>query len=174
MITEKKEIWLPVVNCDGYHISNLGRVYTEKRKRLKSIHLDRDGYPIVIFSVNNRPLTKKVHRLVAEAFIPNPNGLPCVNHKDENKTNNRVDNLEWCTIRQNNIYGTRLERVASKERKAIYKCDRNGNILDKYESITEASKSVNTDSSNIHQVLSGKRKTARGYVWKYARDEFAR
>lgn len=169
-----KEIWLPVVNCDGYLISNLGRVYTEKRKRLKSIHLDRYGYPIVVLSINNKPVTKKVHRLVAEAFIPNTENKPHINHKDENKLNNNVNNLEWVTPLENNLYGTRRERVAQKERKPIKQYSLTGEFIRAYDSITDASKMTNITHSNLRRCLRGKQRTAGGYKWDYVREEFTK
>lgn len=119
------EIWKDINGYEGYYqVSNLGRVkslprwiyYSDGRKYfydgvILSFNTDHGGYSTVVLTINTNLETKKVHRLVAEAFLPNPNNLPEVNHKDENKKNNQVSNLEWCNNDYNNHYGTRLERV---------------------------------------------------------------
>ena len=101
-----------------------------------------------------------LHRLVAEAFLKNPNNYPCINHKDENKENNNVDNLEWCTHQYNNTYGTRLEHVSIP----IYCLETNKC----YNSIKQASEKLNLDSSNIVKVLKGRLKQTKGYTFRYA------
>lgn len=117
------EIWKPVVGYEGYYeVSNYGRVKrletrvnsnrggrAVREKILKQI-ITKYGYLTVHLCVDNKRAKKKVHRLVAEAFIPNPLNLPCVNHKNEIKTDNFVENLEWCTVEYNNNYGTHQER----------------------------------------------------------------
>ena len=125
------ELWMPVAGYEGkYIVSNRGRVMSLPRMRsgksgaptpmcgrvLKQ-SLDHDGYRKVCLRSGAQPRNHSVHRLVAEAFIPNPSNLPCVNHKDEDKTNNSVDNLEWCTVSYNNSYGSRLDRIRAKKSK---------------------------------------------------------
>lgn len=119
-------IWKPVVGYEGlYEVSSAGDVmsldrfiiYSDGTKhlhkgRMLSIGTDNHGYQSVVLSMNKRAKTYLVHRLVAEAFIPNENNLPEVNHRDENKSNNRADNLEWCTGRYNSNYGTRGQRLS--------------------------------------------------------------
>lgn len=118
------EIWKSVPNYEGiYEVSNFGKVRSVKRlivdknNRLinrKEIILkpstDEKGYKKIKLFAGGKAYTTHVHRLVALAFIPNPHNMPQVNHKDENKSNNRVENLEWCTARYNATYGTRLKR----------------------------------------------------------------
>ena len=117
---QEKEIWRPVVGYEGlYEVSNFGRVRSIdrivpyknggvqfKRRKILSQKTDKDGYKHVTLCVNNKLKTYMVHRLVAIAFIPNPLNLPQVNHKDENRTNNYVGNLEWCDAYYNRNYGT--------------------------------------------------------------------
>ena len=119
------EEWRPVVGYEGlYEVSNTGqirsfdryvkysngRIHLHKGKVLSPIK-DKDGYLQVNLCYNGKIHQIKVHRIVAQAFIPNPNNLPQVNHKDEDKTNNSVDNLEWCTVKYNNNYGSRKDKA---------------------------------------------------------------
>lgn len=94
-----------------YMVSDQGQVYNVKRKQFMSLQDDGRGYLFTGLSKNGKRKFYKVHRLVAQAFIPNPDNLPEVNHKDENKHNNCVDNLEWCDVKYNRNYGTRNERI---------------------------------------------------------------
>jgi len=99
-----EEIWKDIQGFEGlYKISNFGRVLSFKKGKMKNLCIDKDGYLVVNLYKKNKNHNKKVHRLVADAFIPNPNNLPEVNHKNENndKANNYVDNLEWCTKSKN-------------------------------------------------------------------------
>ena len=115
---ENKEIWKDIAGYEGlYQISNIGRVrslnkgdgigtgnYKRKCKIIKSA-TNVQRYEIVVLSKKGKRKTITVHRLVAEAFIPNPNKFPCINHKDESRNNNAVENLEWCNYSYNNKYG---------------------------------------------------------------------
>ena len=120
-----EEIWKPVKGFEGYYeVSDLGRVRSIDRVVVDTVRncerllkgkilIQRDngnGYKGVQFCKEHKLCNKYVHRLVAEAFIPNKDNLPQVNHKDEDKSNNRVDNLEWCSQLYNNLYGSRMER----------------------------------------------------------------
>lgn len=119
-----KEVWKDVVGYEGrYLVSNLGRVKSPERDKVYPagfvchakekficVTFDRDGYPRVSLWKDRHLKTFQVHRLVAEAFIPNPSSLPQVNHKDEIKYHNFPSNLEWCTNKYNNNYGTKIDR----------------------------------------------------------------
>ncbi len=121
--------WRPVVDFEGlYKVSRLGEVHSIDRwvlnkhgkkqffkERLIKPHTNKMGYRDLTLSKNNISYQKLIHRLVAEAFIPNPNNLPCVNHKDENKSNNFVWNLEFCTHKYNSNYGTMPERMRQSQ-----------------------------------------------------------
>lgn len=117
----KNEIWKPVVGYEGlYEVSNLGRIkslncYNYKYPRILKLGKRPDGYLCVGLSKNNTTKTKVVHRLVAEAFIPNPDNLEMVNHKDEDRANNNVENLEWCTRSYNQLYSLKLHPERNKE-----------------------------------------------------------
>ena len=110
-----EEIWKDVVGYEGiYKVSNFGNVYSIKNKKRLKPYKNSCNYKRVNLWLNGRGENAVIHRLVAKAFIPNPLNLPQVNHKDENKANNYVDNLEWCTASYNCNYGTRIERFSKK------------------------------------------------------------
>ena len=120
------EIWKPIDGTDGmYEVSNLGRVRTwGKRKMLLTLTKQVSGYLYAMVQINGKQCNKRVHRLVAQHFIPNPKNLPEVNHKDGNKENNHVGNLEWCNGSQNMQHASRNgllnpHRWTESERKQI-------------------------------------------------------
>lgn len=180
MENNSNEIWRDVVGYEDTHqVSNLGRVRvkervintsTGKRKyksKLLNIQTSVGGYKFVILIVNNNRKTAYIHRLIAEAFIPNPDNLPCVNHKDEDKSNNIVDNLEWCTVEYNNTYGTRLERVSKTRSKPIIQYSLDDKFIRIWDSTKEAAKFIGCCRENINRCLIGATKTAFGFKWKY-------
>ena len=167
-----KEYWKPVVGYEGlYMVSNWGRVKSIKfgKERILKPVTNSSGYLLVGLYKNNIEKKYSVHRLVAEAFIPNPYNLPQVNHKDENKQNNVVSNLEWCTHEYNNTYGTRIKRQKEKIKKPIIQCDIKGNYINEFNSINDAANSLHILACNISNCLKGRQKsTPRGlYTWKY-------
>lgn len=178
---QEKEIWKDVVGYEGlYQVSNLGRIkslprhrvvgwanYISKEKIIKQSN-HRQGYKIVLLHKDGECKTYKVHRLVAIAFIPNKKGYRCVNHKDENKSNNIVDNLEWCNHSYNNNYGTRNEKVRKANGKPVLQYSKDGILLKEWICMREAQRGTGIQS--IDSVCNGKRKTAGGYIWKYKED----
>lgn len=109
------EVWKDIKGFEGYYqVSNLGNVKSFSRGE-HLLRLSGGGkYIQVILCKAGKTYARLVHRLVAETFIPNPDNLPCINHKDENPKNNRADNLEWCSYQYNNVYNGRLEKCKSK------------------------------------------------------------
>lgn len=164
------EIWKDIEGYEGlYQVSNLGRVKslnysrTGKEGILKPNPTKR-GY--IIVELKSKPF--QVHRLVAQAFIPNPNNLPQVNHIDENTSNNIVSNLEWCTAEYNSNYGTRNERIKQSLQKPVIQYNINNEYINTFPSIIEAHKLTGVDNHHISACCNNKRKTAGGYKWVFA------
>lgn len=157
-----KEIWVPCSENRNYYVSNFGRV---KRKFILKPLLNKRGYLQVWIGYKCR---KYIHRLVAEAFIPNPNGYSEVNHIDEDKRNNKVWNLEWCDRLRNNSYGTRGSRISKTMRdKWIYTAiDCKGNSYS-YKGSELASSGFR--QAGVYRCICGKRKTYKGLKWKRIR-----
>ena len=168
------EEWRDIKGYEGlYQVSNHGRVSSLNCRGHKGCigiltpRLDGKGYEMVALYKEGKARNTKVHRLVAQAFIPNPNNYPQVNHKDENKTNNDVKNLEWCTNEYNHNYGTRNERVGKSLSKKVI-CITTGEI---FNSMREACRKYNISSGSMTECCQGKRKTAGGYKWEYFKEE---
>lgn len=174
------EEWRDIKGYEGiYQISNLGNIksldryveYSDRPKvftkeKIRKPVIAKTGYYMVILRKHSQCDARYIHRLVAEAFIPNPNNLPQVNHKDENKLNNNVSNLEWCTEKYNVNYGTCRERSANNRSFEVEQYDKNGVFIKKWKSIREAGRKTGINVSNISKVCSGERKTAGKYIWK--------
>lgn len=185
------EVWKSVVGYENlYEVSNCGRVrsvdrvtignkpsmrgstlYHFKGKMLKQANRKGAGMPYkqVVLYKNKTHKTVSVHRLVAEAFIPNPDGLPQVNHKDENPSNNNVYNLEWCTCKYNVNYGTATDRRASKTRSNAYNqkpviCVNTGIS---YQNSCEAERETGVNANNIKECCKGNYNSAGGFKWEY-------
>lgn len=162
------EIWKDVDGFDGvYQVSNTGMVKNTHRDKLLKLETTKLGYKRV--TLQHKPLHNHVfvHQLVAKAFIPNPHHLPFINHKDENPSNNNVDNLEWCTQQYNINYGTRNAKV-SAHAKPIKQLTKDHIFIAEYPSVIAASISLHLDFSTLYKCCKGKIKTAYGYVWEYS------
>lgn len=173
MNKEEKEIWKEIDGFPDYEVSNLGRVCSFKKKypRIMKPGKSSSGYLQVILYTGGKGVRKTIHRLVAEAFVPNPENKPEVNHIDEDKKNNVAENLEWVTRRENNNHGTRNRRDAETKRKAVVQYTTKGVFLAEYPSIKEAGRVTGINKSHICQVCRGKEKTAGGYLWLYDGEE---
>lgn len=169
----KKEYWKDIVNYENYQVSNLGRVrslYNNKGQyRIKILNpIIGNGYYRVRLFKNKKNKLYSVHRLVAEAFIHNPDNLPCINHKDENRLNNIVENLEFCTHKYNSNYGTAIKRTINKISKKVYQYTLDGELVKIYNSVKECEQ-YNFKHSGISACCRGDkyRKTYKGYIWRY-------
>lgn len=184
------EIWKPVVGYEKYYeVSNLGRVRSNRTGKVLKYNVTPNGRATVeLFGdVGTKSKRLLVHRLAAIAFIPNPNNYPQINHKDENPSNNCVENLEWCTAKYNMNYGTRLARQLAhidysdpkrKEiarengraaSKAVAQYSKDGNLIATYPSAKEAHRQTGIHQSHLLECCHNKplRHTAGGYVWKF-------
>ena len=195
----ESEIWKDVAGYEGlYQVSSFGRVKSlghdawHKGRILKQ-HLDGKGaYFLIALHKNKTKENMLVHRLVTQHFIPNPNNLPQVNHKDENKKNNHVDNLEWCTAEYNMNYGNAMKRMIetrfknnnvsdmvekckqTKIKNQSYSCEKpvaqytlNGDFVANYSSATDAEHKTGISRCGIQRCCIGRYKQAKGYIWKY-------
>ena len=163
-----KEIWRNIPNIENYQASNYGRIRNKKTGRVLKPVKNKYGY--LIYSIHYKKL--KGHRLVAQAFIPNPNNLPQINHKDENKANNNVKNLEWCTALYNSIYNNKHKKIAEKHEKPVYQFSKDNKFIKEYKSIRYASQVLKLQETHIKDVCKGYRKTCGGYVWRYKNESF--
>ena len=177
------EVWKPIKGYEGiYEVSDLGRVrslprmLTDSKGRRHPVPMkilkmhDRKGYDSVTLQDMGRKTIMSVHRLVAMAFIPNPDNLPVINHRDENPKNNQVSNLEWCDISYNTRYGTGVERAQAKHvyhRKAVEQLTKDGQHVATFKGVKEAARATGADASVIVRVCKGRNETAGGYRWKY-------
>ena len=167
-----KEEWKQYKNTN-YEISNLGNV-RNINGRIKSQQLDKYGYLVTDLYINGKRKNLKVHRLVAETFIPNIENKPTVNHKNEIKTDNNVENLEWATVKEQNSYGTRLQKVSKTKtgmkynsKYSIICIELNKEFYDTIEAIKWCKENnIKVQQSCISMCINGKRKTAGGYHWK--------
>ena len=185
------EIWKTAV-YDGeiyeglYKVSNLGRILSLNYKRTGKAKLRNpvemlNGYLQVGFSKNKKTKTCLVHRLIAETFLPNPENLPEVNHKDEDKTNNFVflnedgsvdkekSNLEWCDRKYNNNYGTRTERFIKTMSKKVLQFSKTGEFIREWESTRECGRN-GFDQGAVARCCRGERKSHKGFLWMFADD----
>lgn len=190
------EKWEEIPNfCHLYYVSNYGRILRMKHTRVsKRYYKNGKVYPTKILSQSKNKQgyvntqirnldgtglfkTFKVHRLVAQAFIPNPDDKPQVNHKDGNKLNNRVDNLEWCTNGENGRHawenGLRTKRIGCNNKFSVKvnQYDLNGTLIKKWDCINDISRELGIAHGLITACCQNKQKTSHGYKWKYMEDE---
>lgn len=178
MIT-MEEIWKDIEGFEGlYKVSNLGRVMSVHRYNRGRIFGDKIKIPSI--DRRNR-ITMQLHkqgktcnivlaRLVAKAFIPNPNDYPEVNHLDENPLNNTADNLEWCTHKYNCNYGTRIQRIKEKQNMAVMQYTLDGKFIAEYDSMHIAADTIKQEAGHICDCCLGNRSYAYGYFWRYKDD----
>ena len=190
LTTAAVEEWRPVKGYEGlYEVSNHARVRSldrviidefiengvpciRKRKfkgMIRKQQLTIHGYWQVILNAKGVCIHHRVHRLVAEAFIPNPNHLPCINHKDEDRTNNLPSNLEWCDFMYNNHYGTRLEKIAHARRKIVEQLTMDGQHVAYYLGVRKLCRNTNMTLRTIQRCLycCNRYESAYGYRWRY-------
>lgn len=176
------ETWkqIPIQEFNFYEVSSSGRV--RNGERLLKTNLS-NGYPAVTLCNNGYRKTIRCYKLVALAFIENPDNLPCVNHKDGNKENTCVENLEWCTYGQNQkhawnngliVFSENMKKAVTKtilaeveKQKKKVGCFKDGRLVAVYESACEAARQIKGCQPHISDCCNGKRSTHKGYVWKW-------
>ncbi len=176
------EIWKEIEGYEGiYQISDMGRVRSlqESGYRIRKQKINK-GYAYVTLYKNGAKKTFQIHRLVALAFIDNPEGKPEVNHLDEDKLNNFASNLEWSTSKENANWGTRNTRISEhfkahppvlaikRRRRILQICKETGEVIATHDSITAVVKEFGFHQGNISSCCAGKRNEANGYRWQYA------
>ena len=176
-----EEVWRDIEGFEGlYQVSDQGRVKSLERKvkhwcggeriqkeRILKPGMDKGGYLIVNLCAGGKRKTLKVHRLVCGAFLPRAEGKDAINHKDEDKTNNNVWNLEWVSHKENCNFGTRNERIAKANSKPVAQCTEEGELVKTWSSLTEIGKQTGFGIGNISLAANGKHKQAYGFIWKY-------
>ena len=187
VITMNNEIWLPIKETKGcYMVSNYGHIKSIQRNGTKNQDvilkplLKKDDYYQVNLKFYGKSIWRRINRLVAETFIPNPNNLPCVNHKDGNKLNNCADNLEWCTAKYNTIhyYNNLYDKSVNKGRgqifpKSVVRIDTDGNIKT-FDSLVKAAVETfgNQDKRAGISKACKQNKKYLSYSWKYMEDYY--
>lgn len=162
-------VWKDVSDYeDFYEVSNYGVIRNKQTGKELKPRLKKNGYLTVDLGYRGVKTTS-VHRIVATAFIENPNKYPCVNHKNENKLDNRSDNLEWCSQKYNANFGY----GSTARNSPVLQFDTNGNFIRLWTSIKEAAEKLGIKYQGISRVCRGERKTSGGYMWEYTEDFIA-
>lgn len=186
-MNDMEEIWKDIEGWEGfYQVSNFGRVKSLERfvngpkgliklkEKILSPKIDKNGYLLVGFHKEGIQKYMRIHRLVAMAFIPNPNNFPQINHIDENKRNNYVSNLEWCTHKYNLNYGTCKARMRHSKMKRVAQFTLGGKLVKIWDSITSVQEETGWSLYAISLACLGKTKTSKGFLWKYLDNGYSR
>lgn len=178
-----EEIWRDIKGFENkYQISNYGRVKSLVRNKrlnnqIRKTTISNEGYEKIVLTNKKYTKTFYIHRLVAETFIPNPKKLKEVNHKDEIKTNNYVENLEWCTRKYNINYGKRNNKSSNtlKENnynsKQIFQYDLNGKLIKKWKSVTEAANFLKINKSILSNICNKNMSFYNGFYWSFIQED---
>lgn len=163
------EQWKSVAEFNGiYEVSNMGRVRRTSPQRIIAQKKQGNGYMSVHLSIHGKTFFRLVHRLVALAFVENRNNHPQINHINEDKTDNRAENIEWCSGSYNCKYGHRNDAMIESRRRPVVQMDLHGNIINTFAILNEAGRKTGISPAHICDVCNGKRNTAGGYIWKYS------
>ena len=162
------EIWKDIKGFEGiYKVSNKGKI-KNKFNRIRKTKLNyENGYEYIGLRKEGKYYWKFVHKIVAETFIPNPKGYSIVNHIDEDKTDNRAENLEWCTQKYNMNYGTARLKISKGNSKKVYQYDLKGKLVNVFYGAREAGRILKIRHQGITACCRGEREEYKNYVWKY-------
>lgn len=161
----------PVPGYEGlYSVSDDGRIFSHRANRYLQPKIDRYGYQAIVLSKGGKSWYTTVHRLVAIAFIPNPFSKRCVNHINEIKTDNRVENLEWATVKENDNHGTRNSRMSdTKSKKPVMQILPDGTVR-YFKGVKDAGRQTGINRSNIAECCKGRKRTAGQSKWRYVNE----
>lgn len=172
-----KEIYKDIKGYEGlYQVSNLGRIKSLRSKKILCCGINSGGYCTICFSINSLSKSFRVHRLVAEAFIPNPENKPQINHINGDKTDNRVENLEWVTQSENMQHafknGLNKRKIGKENKKSIKvnQYSKKGEYIKTWCCIKDVERTLKIQDYNISSCCKGKRKTAGGFMWRYVNE----
>lgn len=174
-----KEIWKDIPTY-RYSVSNIGNVYSIVTNKILKPNVDRNGYARVPLYKNGIKQYKQIHRLVAEAFLENPDNLPCINHKNNIRNDNRVENLEWCSYSYNNKYaydkGKKNKMFGQDNGKSIpiLQLDSSGDVIKEFESMCICAKELGLQQSCISMVCNGIRNSTGGFIFRRKDDVYAK
>lgn len=160
------ETFVEIEGFENYEVSKPGKVRNIKSGRILKSSFNTHGYLVHFLYENNKRKCIPLHRIIATAFIDNPDEKPQVNHIDENKLNNDLRNLEWCTAKENSIHGTRIKRIAEKHFKKVIQLDLNDNVLNIFKSMKQAEQETGVFASSISACCNGKAKRAGYFKWR--------
>lgn len=173
-----EEQWKNIEGFPYYQVSNFGRVKSLKngKERILKPKKHKTGYLHIALFKNGKHYWRLIHRLVAEAFLPNPNNLSDVNHKDENPQNSNLENLEWVDHKTNINYGTGIERRAKTQTnhqnsKTVFQYNLDGTFIREWPSLKEVQRQLGFNNGSISACCLGKCKTSYGFIWKYKNEE---
>lgn len=160
--------WRTVVECDKYEVNQFGEIRHKKRKQILKPRPNRGGYEYVNFTVDGVHKNFAIHRIVANAFIPNPNGYMEVNHKDYNKSNNCVDNLEWVTSSGNKSHAYKKIENHIIRGKEVEQYTKTGEYVRTYDTVSDAAKAMGCCIGAISNCCLGRTKTSMGFQWRFS------
>lgn len=171
----REECWKDIEGYEGfYQVSNFGNIRSKYSGKWKLMKATKTNHSRMIVGLHKNGKVKLflIHRLVAQSFIPNPNRLPEINHKDENPLNNCVENLEWCTPKYNVNYGTRNKRASENlSRRKVCMFDESGELIEEFRNLVLAARYVNGDHAGIIMSCNGDIFLYKGYLWRYKEEE---
>ena len=167
---KNNEIWKDIEGYEGhYQVSDKGRVKSVKfgKERILKPVITTKKYLQVHLCKNNIRKDYHIHRLVAQAYIPNPNNLPHINHKNEDRTDNRVENLEWCDAKYNNNYGNHNKKISEKLSKSVDQFSIEGKFIKTWSSMHQVTRELGITVGQISLCCRKKQKKAGNFIWKY-------
>ena len=160
--------WRTVIEYDKYEVNQFGEIRHKKRKQILKPRPNRSGYEYVNFRINGESKNFAIHRIVANAFIPNPNGYTEVNHKDYNKSNNCVDNLEWVTSSGNKSHAYKKIENHIIRGKEVEQYTKAGEYVKTYDTVSDAAKAMGCCVAAISNCCLGRTKTSMGFQWRFS------